>query len=516
MYKKGMIISAIVAGAVLLVSFIMTGRGSVDGHIIMTLVPVQEEPASFHVHGSEGGCRNARIVRINPERPDSSPQVLSAGFASAMSPGLSVDHQHLVFAGKKNPDENWRIWIMKPEGSRPVAITGEAINCFDPVFLPDDRIAFSCTRHCEKTGTGSTLYATRRDGTGLQPLTFHPHSDYAATVLHDGRMVMVTRQLFPEPGKPKLVAMRPDGTNAGLFFRPPENHTIQSKAREDAGRNIFFAAANRHTGESDAIIRFSYNNPYQTIETLRMDGSGRIHSLYPAAGGNLLVSRQNDPAESFGLYEYDPAEERLVAPVYRDRDYHAVEPVIVGEKPFIPKKLPTAVDFARDSGLLVFTENTPPVSGNGPDEAARSDMAARTGEAARSDVVAGSDEAARTDMAARPDEATKIQILGIDGPLSEIVPAADGSFYLEVAARTPVRLQRLNEKNEVLSGPTSWFWLMSGERRGFAGWDERRTIAPANRVPEAINHPPERITADPASDSFLERIQAIATKQEGL
>lgn len=477
MYKKGIIILAIVAGAALLVGTFMTGRGSADGHIIMTHVPVQEDISSVHDHGSPDGYRNARIVRIDPENPESSFTVLTPGFASAMSPELSMDNQHLVFAGKKKPDENWRIWVMNPKGSGASPITGKDINCFDPVFLPDERIAFSCSRPGEKTGGGSTLYASQMDGSEFRPLTFHPHSDYAGTVLHDGRILMISWQQFPESGTPKLLAMRPDGTNAGLFFEIPENYTIQSRARENADRSIFFVAADRRSGASNTIIRFSYNNPYLSTETLRMSESGQIHSLYPAGNGSLLVSYRDDHSDSYGLFEYDPETGALDAPVYLDQDYHVMEPVVVQEKPFVPKKLPTALNFTRDSGLMVFTENTPPDTDNGGNDA------------------------------------TKIQILGIDGLMSEFVPAADGSFYLEVAAQTPVRFQRLNGQNEVLNGPTSWFWLMPGERRGFAGWDERRTIAPPNRVPEAINHPPEQVTADSGSVSFVESIEANVLKE---
>ena len=455
MYKKGIIIFILVFSAVYIGTSLLN-RSLPEGHIIMTQVAADNEPGLMGTGIEKLELQNAQIVSFDPEKPESSMKVLTRNFASAMSPELSLDNRQLAFTGKKVAGDNWQIWVLNLGNLRAAQITDNSRDCFDPVFLPDDRIAFNCTWDDERFGTGSTLYTANLDGSNLNPITFHPHADHSNTMLHDGRIMLISQQIFPETENSQLLALRPDGTKSGLFYEIPDEYEIISKARENIDNNIFFAAVNRHNGNNSNILQFSYNNPYNSKEVVYTSEAGQVHSLYPKNNGNLLVSYQESNSETYGIYFVD--QQGGVEPIYLDSRYNFFEPVLIQEKPFIPRKLPSALSDARDFGIVVFVETPQALA------------------------EAGSFDG------------HKIQVVGVDGVLDEFPVFDDGSFYLRMGAKTPVRFQRLNEQNEIVKGATSWLWFMNGERRGFTGWDEKQLTAPVNRVPEAINHPSVEIT----------------------
>jgi hypothetical protein len=64
---------------------------------------------------------------------------------------------------------------------------------------------------------------------------------------------------------------------------------------------------------------------------------------------------------------------------------------------------------------------------------------------------------------------------------------ADGSFFMEVPADTPLRLDLLGEGNQVLAALTSGLWVRPNENRGCIGCHENPEIAPTNRLPLAVS-----------------------------
>jgi hypothetical protein len=452
MFKKSAIIIILLV-SLIYISGVLVNRGLPDGYIIVTRTPVEKGLITLGTGtGMEKlALQNAEIVSFDPEYPGSTLNVLTKNFATAITPELSLDNRHIVFAAKKEVGDNWQIWKLNLRNSRATQITKNSRNCFDPVFLPDERIVFSCTWHDERLGSGSTLYTTALDGSNLAPITFHPHTDHSATILHDGRILMISRQVYPEPGISKLLALRPDGTKSGLFYEIPDEYQIISKTRENINNHLFFAAASKENENGSSLVRFSYNNPYNSIAEIYSSETGQIHSFYPVNNGKLFISYQRNNNATYDIYTLDQQGSSI--PVYEDAEYHLIDPVVIEEKPFIPRKLPSALREARNFGIVVFVETPQALSESGS--------------------FSGD----------------KIQVVGIDGILDEFPVLQDGSFYIRMGARTPVRFQRVNGQNEILKGPTSWLWFMTGERRGFNGWDEKQLDAPANRVPDAINHP---------------------------
>lgn len=475
MYKKVIILIVVVVFSVVYLSSSLQKNNQYEGHVIMTRIPVKGEGDLFRPYKIVSDYQNAQIITIDPKSPKSSPKVLTENFASACSPELSYDNQKLVFAGKKDKDASWQIWMLNLDGSKAIQITKENNDCFDPVFLPDGKIAFSRTWQDEKLGTGLTLYSCNQDGTGLNPITFHPHSDYASTILHDGRILTMSRQEYPETGDPKLIALRPDGTKAELFFDIPDGYNIIDGPRETSNQTIVFLAVNQLSGNNE-LVRIKYKDPYNSQHSLYTAEKNRLHSFYPLATGNLLVSYKGENTQTLGIHEYDPKTGQIGDAIYQDEEYHLIDPIMVEEKSFVPKQLPSTLDDTKNYGIMVCLNSDQSV------------------------------------ISAPSDDNTKfIRVLGVDGILGEFPVAEDGSFYIKLIAKTPVRFQSLNEQNEILRGPSSWIWLMPHERRGCVGCHEKKSIAPDNKVPQAINKAPVEITA-PATATFAKSVNETVVK----
>jgi len=79
----------------------------------------------------------------------------------------------------------------------------------------------------------------------------------------------------------------------------------------------------------------------------------------------------------------------------------------------------------------------------------------------------------------RPEAVTEVSI-------GEVPVERDGSFSMEVPARTPLRLETLNERGEILQAMSSWLWVMPQESRGCIGCHEDRERTPPNRHSHAL------------------------------
>jgi hypothetical protein len=73
---------------------------------------------------------------------------------------------------------------------------------------------------------------------------------------------------------------------------------------------------------------------------------------------------------------------------------------------------------------------------------------------------------------------------------------ADGSFFLEVPAKTPLRMETVDAEGNVVRAMRSWIWVMPGENRGCIGCHEDRERTPPNRHVLALRKSPQLIGVD--------------------
>jgi hypothetical protein len=67
---------------------------------------------------------------------------------------------------------------------------------------------------------------------------------------------------------------------------------------------------------------------------------------------------------------------------------------------------------------------------------------------------------------------------------------SDGSFFVEVPADTPLRIHLLGDGGDALASFESGIWVRPNENHGCIGCHEAPEMAPENRQPLAVQHPP--------------------------
>ena len=178
-------------------------------------------------------------------------------------------------------------------------------------------------------------------------------------------------------------------------------------------------------------------------------------SVIPYTDSTLLVSYRESDQMHFGLYEFDPAQQRLGT---RITGAHLVDPVLITETER-PRKLPSAVNPENPTGLILSQNiHQSDIPGN---------ITAESG-----------------------NMADRIRVSGLLSQFGDVPVEEDGSFYLKMEADIPFRFETLNEAGEVIRGPSDWIWVRPNERRGCVGCHADLERAPENIVSMAVKNPP--------------------------
>jgi hypothetical protein len=337
-------------------------------------------------------------------------------------------------------------------------VTSSVENCIDPAYLPGGRLVFSKVNVNDTLKAGHSLYTCNLDGSNIKRITFNPHTYFASTVLKDGRVLTISRQLYPDQGDPVLMILRPDGTKAEMFYKGIDGNALFSRGWESVNGKILFIESDKSSQEGGDVISINYNRPLHSRINLTAEIKGDFRTVFPLQSGRLLVSYRPSDTNRFALYEFDPENMVLGKAIYNNPDYDVLEAVVV-EKHERPKKLPSEVDMGVKTGLLLCQD------------------------------INVLDPQSAGIASAFPKE-SKIEVLGIDSTLGVVQVEEDGSFYLKVMADKPFQIQTIDKNGHVLHGPCGWIWLRPNERRGCVGCHEDHELVPENRVPLSVKKPP--------------------------
>jgi hypothetical protein len=308
---------------------------------------------------------------------------------------------------------------------------------------------------------GHSLYTCTLDGSNIKRITFSPHTYFASTVLKDGRVLTIDRQLYPDQGDQIFVILRPDGTKAEMFYKGVEGSTLFSRGLETMNSKIVFIESGKSSQTGGDVISINYNRPLHSRINLTSEIKGDFHAVFPLQSGKLLVSYRLSDTNRFALYEFDPGNKVLGKTIYNNPDYDVLEAVVVEEHER-PKKLPSEVDMGVKTGLLLCQD------------------------------IKVLDPQSTGNISSFP-KASNIEVMGIDSSLGVVQVEEDGSFYLKVIADKPFRIQTIDKNGHVLQGPCGWIWLRPNERRGCVGCHEDHELVPENRVPLAVKNLPVTI-----------------------
>lgn len=422
--------------------------------IIFTRISVDPPAGNLVTGESWRYFPGSAIAAFNPHKPSKSPEILTGDFFSACAPEISCDGEKMVFAGQKTENDKWQIFEMDLSDYKTRQITSSDGTCIDPVYLPGSKVVFSMLSTDDSLKAGHSLYTCNPDGSDLRRLTFSPNTYFASDILKDGRILTISRQLYPEVKDQIFIVLRPDGTKAEMFYGTSGKDFLLSRAREaEDGRIYFVKSEGSGSGNAD-LMSVSYNRPLHSEKNLTGNMEGEFRSVYPEASGKLLVSYRESASDNFAIFEFDPETQTLGKEIIADSRYNIID-AVTAQPRLLPRKLPSEVDMMVKTGLIMCQDI------NITDHAFN-----------KSESRAG--------------KATSVEILGLDSSLGIVEASPDGSFYLKVKADIPFRIQTLDEKGKVISGPCDWIWLRPNERRGCVGCHEDHEQAPENRIPLAV------------------------------
>jgi Hydrazine synthase alpha subunit middle domain len=431
-----------------------------NGMLLVAEAPKNIQTPDYTSGESWRYLEGARICAFIPGK-HSSLKVLTDNFYSAFSPEISYDGRFILFTAQQKQDESWQIWEMNLDNLVCRKVTSFNDNCTDPAYLPGGRLVFSKLTVNDTVKSAHCLYTCNLDGSGLRQISFSPDACFATTVLKDGRLLTIRRQMIPETGDPLLMVMRPDGTKADMFYKSGAGEILTSSARETSDGKILFIEADKRNPAAGRLISINYNRPLHTRIDMTSGIAGDFCSVLPLETDRYLVSYRKSDLEQCSLYEFDPVKKSVGQEVIADPGYNILDAVLV-ERHERPKELPSEVDLQVKTGLLLCQNinffKTP-------------------GQNNLSDTI----------------KAVKIEVLGVDTTYGMVQVEEDGSFQLKVMADKPFRIRTLDECGNAVSGPCTWLWLRPNERRGCVGCHEDPEIVPENRVPFAVKKAPVMI-----------------------
>jgi len=431
-------------------------KKTMEGMIVFT--QVTGDILDVGIENSEKLISESRIVVINPNKLENKLKVLTEGYFSACAPQISYDGKSMLFAAQKKQNDVWEIFEMDLGNLKIRQVTSSTENCMDPAYLPDDRMVFSKFTSNNKVNAEKQLFTCNLDGSNSNQITFNPHEYSSSTVLNDGRILTISKQLFPTQNDGMFIVLRPDGTKSELFYKGLKGSELRSGGWETTNGKVIFIESITNDVSKGAIISINYNRPLHSRVNLSSEIKGDFYSVYPSQQGKFLTSYRSSKNNPYALYEFDAENKTLGKVIYSNNNFNAIEAVVV-KKQDIPRKLPSEINLNVKTGLLLCQDINFTTSSSEENNSSTS-------------------------------KSTRIELLGMNTSLGKVTVEKDGSFYLKVLADTPFRIQTIDEMGQIIKGPGSWLYLRPNERRGCVGCHEDKEQIPVNRQPISVKNNP--------------------------
>jgi hypothetical protein len=412
----------------------------------------------------------ARIVLLDRSGPEPRVTNLTQGFAAAGRPDVSFDGTRILFVARQGADDPLNVWEMSTDGSGVRQVTEGVGRCRRAIYLstiytidaaaPAEQIAF-CG---EGGGMGVwALYTCRLDGTGVRQITFNPYGATDPCLLGDGRLLF---SAWRDPASAALLTVNTDGSDVFVFAAAHEPAARRGMPCETPDGWVVYVESDDAGGDGGgSLVTVSSRASLHSRRVIAAEASGRFRSPSPLSDGNLLVSYRAGDESSYGIEILDPrsgARSKVYdAPQWHDLDAMEVQPRRT------PAGRSSVVDDRRQTGLLYCMDTS------------LSTTAVEPGQVKWIEVYSAVSRA------------------GNDTPQEQWLGTApvesDGSFHLSVPARTPLRLQTLDDGGRVIQAMSSWIWVMPREARGCIGCHEDRELSPPNRHALALRRPPHPV-----------------------
>ena len=448
-------------------------------------------------------------------------RLFDAAGGIARNPMATFDARRIWFAYRPAAAGYYHLMAMNSDGTDVRQRTDGPFHDYWPCPLPDGGVGFISTR-CKARflcwrPQAFVLFRMEADGTGIRPLSFANLSEWAPSVMTDGRLIW-TRSEYLDKGADfghTLWAIRPDGTHPELVFGN-DTRNCYANGREVPGTGEICCTLISHGGDLNGPIalvdpgrgRF---NP-AAITNLTPDVSPRYHMDWartecfrdpvPLARDYVLCSHA--PRDRFGLYVIDRFGNREVLDLDPAMGSMCPTPLAAVSP---PPTISTAVeagadraDYGRFALADVYAGLEPAVARGRVKyirvcQEVRADLARLPGGEYRNDHEPFEDFYASPTHKVRGPYGWPSYVA--KGSLGLAAVAEDGSASFDAPAGKVLYFQALDADFNEVQRMRSVVQLQPGETRGCIGCHEdRASVAPARR-PTALGRDPAPLEPPP-------------------
>ena len=366
---------------------------------------------------------------------------LDTALASAWAPCVTHDATRLCFLGRATSQAPAALYVAGIDGADPVACAAPVDERSAPAWLPGGRIGFAAP-----APDGSrALFVIDPPAGEPRRITFCGTDVAEPTVLKDGRILYVGTSFERVPaGAPALFTVHPDGSGVTLFHARTQAERYARPRQARNGDVVFLAL-----GPAARVCTIDWRAPQADSTPLPVPaGTVAVEALSGGAWISLARAAGNVPAQLTRI-PADGASRALESAAPRN----LVDLCAADVRPR-PQGHLSMVREAAERGRLLCLDARPEGSG-------------RRGVSVRLHVRSGA--AGETTWRT----------------LGDVTLAADGSFFVDVPADVPLRLDVLDADGAVLSATRTPFWVRPNEVRGCVGCHAPSDATPPNKMPLA-------------------------------
>jgi len=451
--------------------------------------------AYFEMDPMTPAALGRELWRLAPLSPDGEKTLLcDAGQGSIGSPSVSYDGKTVYFTMARPGEAYFHIYKIDLTGKGELApgedksitqLTDGPFHDYDPVELPDGRIAFSSTRLGSReeyhAKYASSLFTLDPGSGKIRPLTYHIVADREPRVTADGSLVFIRVDNFLERAKVEvhLHQTRLDGTGGQVIIGPGRGGVRLDRdvAGESSMRWLRKFGVGSPAPMTDGRVAAINQSGLVTSGTVTgepVGGGFKPYDLSPLPDGRLLCtgSRKNL------IIVFDPGSNEQV-PVFSMAGIHSV--VHLGARKRPPAR-PAMSDPQQERRIdktgFLYCQNARHTQHTAADTRRIKAIRAYEGRP----------------FTLEPTKSIYEHIGTVGVELGTVPLAEDGSFYVEVPADRPIALQAVDGEGRAVINELSWIYTRPGEKRSCVGCHAPPEAAPARTTAKAARARPLRLT----------------------
>jgi hypothetical protein len=406
----------------------------VGAPIIVTAAPVIDAMAALSRPDGERFPKGAHLLIVR----DGKAEPLVPNFAASADANVSFDGKTVLFAGKQDAGNPWKIWEMTLADQSVRLVAAGETDMVRPLYLPDKRVVYA-----HRGAHGFALEAVWWDGTGLVELSHIQASALPVDVMQDGRVLFEAGFPLGSWGKPELYLVYSDGSGVESFRC---DHSSIGSGRwggyQLASGDVIFT-------HGPKLAKFT--SPLATESPVTAPAAEYAGQIAETPTGAWLASTLHGTGR-YALSLVKPGS-AILQPIYVDPANNIVEPVLLLPRT-TPKRHPTALHEWTTANLLALDVRI-----------------SRDGDLRQSPPIVRLEQ---------QDENGTAVTMGT----SPVEP--DGSFYIKVSGDRPIRFTLLDAQGNTVRAEHGWFWIRPGEQRICVGCHAGPEHAPENRVPQVL------------------------------